>query len=137
MRRTTRDIERSNGLIYAGTTRACGMDIEVYTSTGRLPLWSGADDPAPIEANLNGESSKPAATVLVYVLTEKGIDTVNKYDRSITDPRYTNLMVVLEAIHGGCRRQIELGKKLNLPQQKIWYRAKKLIEQGLIEQVEV
>jgi len=132
---TTREIEKQTGLVYAGVTRACGMDVDVFTKTGEAPLWSGAADPAPIQPKEEDQVKNPIIITL-YILTDKGKDALLKYDSSINDSKYIALMKVLHAIGNNAVRQVELTKSLNTTQQKVWYIIKKLTSAGLMSSIE-
>lgn len=129
---TNSQIEKITGLIHAGTTRAAGIDVDVFTANGQMPYWCGATDPAEEDRALL-EFEQERAPVPMYYLTAKGKTALSSRDDSSGDDKYKIIMDTLASIEAGNRRQVYLVNDLKIPQQKVWYRLKKLTDLGLIE----
>lgn len=133
-----KDVKR----IYAGTTRVAGMDIDVYTESGRLPLWSGAPDPGNAvvtgtkSASKNGDTHAGNRTVPFYMITDAGRDAMSQYDSSVPDEMYKNIMRVMSVISDGTNRQVDISRQLELDQRKVWYIIGKIKKLGLINEID-
>lgn len=130
-------IERQTGLKFAGTSRMCGMDIDIFTNSGKLPYWSGAPDPGSSAVTGTKAASKisdghSSRSVPHYLITDKGKEAMRSYDATVREEMYVNIMRVMSVIADGATRQVDISRSLELDQRKVWYIVNKISRMGLI-----